>query len=154
MTTAFQKAWDTPTTYKIWEVANSRYVSETGYQPYLDWLAAGNVPENISGDRFILIDANGNPYWDPNKDAILAAEEYARLHPEPAMEATLAGACNMLDSIMLGGSKRGAYYDYVLARWYTRDFTADELSTLVNKKFITAAERTAIMAIEQVPLEG
>lgn len=148
----FERHWFTLTDSRIWETENSRYIDEINYVPYLEWVAAGHTPPNVSADRFILIGANGLPYEDPNKAAILAAEAYAAAHPEPAMDATIGAACDMIDSILLGGNKRGAYFAYVKARWYTRDLTADELSTLVTKRFITAAERTAILAVEQVPI--
>lgn len=154
MTTAYQLSYYTPTDFRVWEVENNRFVDPTGYLPYQDWLAAGGVPEHISGDRFIIIGPDGVPYWDPNKAAILAQEAYEATHPEPAMEETLRYACDMIDSIMLGGSKGASYFTYVRARWYTRDLTAAELDVLVQKRFITAAERTTILAVEQVPLSG
>lgn len=44
------------------------------YKPYQDWIAAGNIPEKKSGARFISI-VNGEVVVNPDKDAILAAEE-------------------------------------------------------------------------------
>lgn len=70
----FYKLWKSTTEYGIWEDTFGRYIDEQHYIPYLDWLSLGNHPPPGSGDRFILIDASGNPYIDPNKDAILAAE--------------------------------------------------------------------------------
>jgi hypothetical protein len=37
------------------------------------WIAQGNTPEKVSGDRFITI-VNGEPVVDPKKDGILAKE--------------------------------------------------------------------------------
>jgi hypothetical protein len=33
--------------YRIWEIANSRYIDEDHYVPYLEWIGLGNTPEVI-----------------------------------------------------------------------------------------------------------
>jgi len=87
----------------IFEVENCRYIDEAAYVPYLDWLAAGNVPEPMSGDRFITI-VNGVPVEDPNKAEILAQEEYDRLHPPPTLEERLEAAEALIVELLKGGT--------------------------------------------------
>lgn len=152
MVTAFQRAWITPTEYRIYEVEFSRYVSETGYQPYLDWIVAGNVPENVSGDRFVLIAPDGTPYWDPNKAAILAAEAYAAAHPPVVIDDTVIALCRVIDSILKGDTKGAPYFDYIRMRWYSRDITAADIAKYVQRRYLEQTEANAIMAVEQVPV--
>lgn len=98
----FEQHWTSTSTYLIYEVANSRYIDELNYVPYLEWCSIGNVPEPVSGDRFINI-VNGVPVEDPKKEEILSAEEYARLHPEPTLEERLAAAEAVIVEMLKGG---------------------------------------------------
>lgn len=147
----FQKVYTSLTTYYIWEVENSRQIDEANYVPYLEWLAAGNTPEVVSGDRFITI-VNGLPVEDPNKAAILEKEAYAANHPQPAMDETLFGLCRAFDTMLFGDLKNADTYNYIRMRWYTRDYTPANMTTLVQKKRLDQSEADAIMATEQVPL--
>lgn len=99
----FEQHWTSTTTYLIYEVANSRYIDEQNYVPYLEWLSFGNVPEPKSGDRFISI-VNGLPVEDPEKENILAAEEYERLHPMPTIEERLEAAEAVIVELLKGGA--------------------------------------------------
>lgn len=158
----FQKVYTSLTKYHIWEIKNNRKIVEDKYVPYLRWLEEPkdpehpelglNVPEVISGDRFITI-VNGLPVEDPNKSAILAEEAYAASHPQPTTNETLSTLCAVIDSVLLNETKSAPYYNYIRMRWYTRDITAERIATYVQKNRLSQAEADAIMAIEQVPLE-
>ena len=65
--------------YRVYELdeyrLRLRFIDDPeNYKPYQEWLAAGNIPEKVSGDRFISI-VNGEVIENPDKDLILAAEE-------------------------------------------------------------------------------
>lgn len=47
-------------------------------QSYLDWINDGNVPEIISGDRFVSI-INGIYIIDPDRDSIIESEKWESL---------------------------------------------------------------------------
>lgn len=99
----FERRWISTTEARIYEIENARYVDEERYAPYLEWLKAGNSPAPASGDRFVTI-VNGLPVEDPDKTAILAAEEYARLHPEPSLEERLTAAEAVIVELLKGGA--------------------------------------------------
>lgn len=98
----FERRWISTTEARIYEIENARYVDEERYAPYLEWLKAGNSPAPASGDRFITI-VGGVPVEDPEKAAVLAAEEYARLHPPPTAEERIAALEAVINDLLLTG---------------------------------------------------
>ena len=87
MTTIYTRRYYTPTEYECiatysdgtWRVMHPHNEAE--------WIAkTGLVPAAESGDRFIII-IGGIPQWDPNKDAILAAEAQAAADAAAAADA-------------------------------------------------------------------
>jgi hypothetical protein len=64
------------------------------------WIAQGNTPEKMSGDRFVSI-VDGKPVVDPKKDEILAKEARGAEIDRLIQEKTLAYA---LDGLVASGT--------------------------------------------------
>ncbi len=58
-----------------WDWGGSRVIPHDQHD-YMVWVAAGNIPINEAGGRFVAI-VDGQVVIDPNRDAILAAEAAA-----------------------------------------------------------------------------
>lgn len=77
MATIYTRRYFTPTEYEC--IATYSDGTRRVMHPHneAEWIArTGIVPAAESGDRFIVV-IGGVPQWDPNKDAILAAEAQA-----------------------------------------------------------------------------
>lgn len=77
LTRIWKHAYRNAAEYRILEYWSDGRVREVSAdQPvYAEWLAAGNVPETISGDEFVTI-VDGQPVVNPGKDQIIADRKW------------------------------------------------------------------------------
>ena len=60
---------------------SGRIIDEDNYLPYLDWIAAGNIPEVVAGERFLSIIDN-QPVIAPDRDSILQTEKWTTIRAQ------------------------------------------------------------------------
>jgi hypothetical protein len=123
----YAKRYKTETDYQIIHYYNggSRVIPPDQHD-YLDWLAAGGVPMIETAGRFLSI-VDGQLVVDPNKAAILAAEETAKKVNE-AKQALAAIDIKSIRSIR----------EYIAAKEdapkYLKDYEAEAVTVRVNVK--------------------
>jgi hypothetical protein len=80
---------------------DGRIIDEDNYLPYVDWVAVGNSPTAVSGERFLDI-IDGLPVIDTDlRTTTLAAEAYTAEHPDLTMEERMTAIENsFLDDLM------------------------------------------------------
>ena len=123
----FAKQYISETDYKVIQYYNggSRTVPPDQHD-YLAWLSAGNIPLIEAAGRFLSI-VDGQLVVDPNKAAILAAEETAKKVNE-AKQALAAIDIKSIRSIR----------EYIAAKEdapkYLKDYEAEAVTVRVNVK--------------------
>ena len=100
----YQKVYTDATTYHmlaIYEDGSTQIVDEQNMY-CAPWLAAGNVPEKVAGNKYVTFDTNGTPIYDSTTaaaDAAAAAADAAK----PTQEDRIA-ALEAMVAYLSGGS--------------------------------------------------